>query len=111
MIYKLRILSLKCYLPDEVDGDEVYLKSEGKKIWPISAKYEVASAETTPIGLEFIIQKGDIIVYELWDHDKLSTNDHLGNLTITADAHGHYIKEFSKSGKDKSKYALEWELG
>lgn len=111
MKYKLKILSLKCYLRDEADGDEVYLKSEGKKIWPVEAKYTVAREESTPVGLEFIIQKGDVISYELWDHDKLSANDYLGSLTIIADAHGHYVNEFDKPGNDQSKYALEWELG
>ena len=111
MNYKLRILNLKCYLPDESDGDEVFIKSEGKKIWPIDAKFIVASEENTPIDLEFIIQKGDVISYELWDHDRLSANDHLGDITIHADAHGQYINEFTKPGNDQSKYALEWELG
>ena len=111
MKYKLKILSLKCYLPDEADGDEVFLKSEGKKIWPVDAKYTMAKDEITPIGLEFIIQKGDVISYELWDHDKLSANDHLGSLTIHAEAHGHYANDFIKRGKDQSKYGLEWELG
>ena len=111
MDYKLRILSLKCYLKDESDGDEVYLKSAGKKIWPVEEKYVVAKEETTPIELEFIIQKGDVIFYELWDHDTLSANDHLGSITITAEVHGHFVNEFTKQGKDSSKYALEWEIG
>ena len=111
MKYKLRIISLKCYLRDESDGDEVYLKTEGKKFWPVDAKYVVAKEETTPINLEFIIEKGDIISYELWDHDKLSANDHLGSLILTAEAHGHFQNEFSKQGNDQSKYALEWEIG
>lgn len=111
MQYKLRILSLKCYLPDELDGDEVYLKSDGKKVWPADAKYVVASEENTPVGLEFIINKGDVISYELWDYDNLSANDYLGKLIFRADAHGHFINDFVKRGNDQSKYALEWELG
>ena len=59
MNYKLKILNLKCYLSDEADGDEVYLKSNGQKIWPEEAKYIVPKEENTPIGLEFIINKGD----------------------------------------------------
>lgn len=111
MKYKLRLISLQCYLQDEADGDEVFLKSDGKKIWPIETKYVVANEEKTPIGLEFIIQKGDVLSYELWDYDRLSANDHLGSITISADAHGHYVNEFSKPGNDQSRYALEWELG
>ena len=111
MEYKLRILSLKCYISDESDGDEIYLMSAGKKIWPTDNKYRNINVESTQIELVMIIQKGDRITIELWDHDKLSANDHLGDLTIQADAHGHFVNEFMKKGKDKSKYALEWEIG
>lgn len=111
MDYKLRILSLKCYLSDESDGDEIYLMSNGAKIWPTDAKYKHIGTESNAIDLEMLIQKGDSIPIELWDHDKLSANDHLGDLTIQADAHGHFVNEFTKKGKDKSKYSLEWEIG
>ena len=111
MNYKLKILNLKCYLPDESDGDEIYLLRDGKKIWPTDAGYMHIDSENTPIGLDYVIQKGDRINIELWDHDKLSANDHLGNLTIKADAHGNYVNEFTKQGSDQSKYALQWEIG
>lgn len=111
MEYKLRILSVKCYLPDESDGDEIYLKSNGKKIWPIDAKYVQISGESAEVNLEMIIQKGDKIPIEIWDYDNFSANDHLGDLIIQADAHGQFVNEFTKKGKDKSRYALEWELG
>ncbi len=111
MQYKLRLLNLKCYLPDEADGDEIFIKSEGKKIWPVDEKYITTNKESVAIGLEFTITKGDSISYELWDHDLLSANDHLGSLLITAEAHGQFINDFAKQGKDQSKYALEWEIG
>ena len=111
MDYKLRILNLKCYLPDESDGDEIYLKYNGNKIWPTDAKYVHIEGENTPVKVEFTIQKGDSMLIELWDYDLLSANDHLGDLTIQADAHGSYAIEFTKKGKDQSKYALEWEIG
>ena len=111
MEYKLRLLNLKCYLSDEADGDEIYLKSAGKKIWPVEEEYIVTKGECTPIGLEFTINKGAVITYELWDYDILSSNDHLGSIILQADAHGHFINDFTKQGNDRSKYALEWEIG
>ncbi len=111
MQYKLRILSLKCYLSDESGGDEIYLESNGKKIWPTDAKYQNIGNETTPVDLEYTISKGDTMQIKLWDHDKLSANDHLGDISINAEAHGQFVNEFKKSGSDKSRYALEWEIG
>ena len=111
MKYRLRILNLKCYLPDEADGDEVYIISEGKKVWPQENNYVSANKDTIPVGLELSINKGDYVSYELWDHDLFSTNDLLGSLIISADAHGQFVNDFTKEGKDQSKYALEWEIG
>lgn len=111
MKYKLKILSLKCYLPDEKDGDDIYLMSGGSKMWPPNKKFLTIADEDTPIGIELNISKGDRIPIELWDHDNLSANDHLGKLVIEADSHGRFIVEFIKMAKDKSRYALEWEIG
>ncbi len=111
MHYKLRLLTLKCYLPDETSGDEIYLISGGEKIWPTDAKYLTISAEETPLNVEFHLEKGDSFPIEIWDHDKLSSNDRLGSLVIEAENHGQFTVNFSKTGKDKSSYALQWEIG
>jgi hypothetical protein len=111
MEYKLRILKLKCYLSDETDGDEVYLQSGGKKIWPTDQKFMHVTGEETLVGLDYKIQKGESIAIELWDHDMLSANDHLGSLVIQVEAHGQFTNDFIKQGTDQSKYALEWEVG
>jgi hypothetical protein len=111
MVYKLRILNLKCYLSDEADGDEVYLESEGGKIWPTDHKFIQVTGEETAIGVDFKIQKGESMDIELWDYDMLSANDHLGRIVIQADAHGHFTNDFIKQGNDQSKYGLEWEIG
>ena len=39
---------------------------------------------------------------EIWDYDLLSANDHLGSLTIHAEAHGHFANDFVKQGSDQS---------
>jgi len=111
MQYKLKILNLKCYLSDESDGDEIYIISNNEKIWPVDSNFETVTAETTSLNLEYNIEKGDEMRIELWDYDTFSANDHLGEITIEATAHGHFVNEFSKKGKDKSRYALEWEIG
>lgn len=111
MKYKLVLLKLLCFLPDESDGDEIFILMDGKRIWPIDAKFKTVKAGEILLDIHIEIQKGDIIDFELWDHDTLSPNDLLGKITLKADAHGHFTNDFVKTGSDKSKYALEWEIG
>ena len=95
---------------DESDGDEVYIKSDGKKVWPVDAKYLLIGEENTPVGLEIILRKGGSLEIKIWDYDLLSADDHLDSLTLYAEAHGNYVKDFTKLGKDQSKYGLEGEI-
>ena len=111
MIYKLKLLKLYCYLPDEADGDEIYLLMNGERVWPVNEKYRTITEQETRLDLPFEINKGDSLDFELWDFDALSKNDLLGKLTIVASAHGNYKSDFVKTGADQSKYALEYEFG
>ena len=111
MKYKLRLLNLKCYLSDESDGDEIYILLNGNKVWPEKEKYLTVLEESTALDVEMEISKGDMLSFQLWDFDLLSANDLLGSIEISADRHGSYTIDFSKVGNDKSKYALEFEIG
>ena len=111
MIYKLRLLKLHCYLPDESDGDEIYIEMNGQKVWPIEDKYKTITEQETALNVDFEVNKGDSFEFNLWDYDILSKNDHLGKLHMVASAHGKYKIDFTKTGSDDSRYALEYELG
>lgn len=111
MPYGIQTQNCKYYLRDESDGDEVYIKSDGKKVWPVDAKYLLIGEENTLVGLEIILRKGGSLEIEICDYDLLSADDHLGSLTLYAEAHGTYVKDFTKLGKDQSKYELEGEIG
>lgn len=111
MIYKLKLLNFYCYLPDEARGDEIYILLNGERIWPINEKYRTVTEQVTKLDLPFEINKGDILDIELWDYDAVSRNDLLGKITLEASAHGKYKNDFTKTGSDPSKYALEYELG
>lgn len=110
MLYKLRLLTLHCYLPDEDDGDEIFILKDGEKIWP-AEKYKTVIDKETKLDLRFEINKGDTIEFELWDYDTFSKNDLLGKLILNASAHGKYVVDFIKTGVDTSRYGLEYELG
>ena len=36
---KIKLTSIKCTVPDEIDKDEMFLKYKGEKIWPEDHKF------------------------------------------------------------------------
>ena len=105
-----KILSLICRIPDEANLDEIYLKLNGKKIWPESKKYK--SVKMGKTDLNFILKDvnhGDKIEIELWDYDFLSPNDFLGTFTFYLDdPGGPFTTELSKKDSQVASYSLEW---
>ncbi len=110
--YTIKLHNILCYLPDE-STDEIYLKYNGKKIWPKDYKYfsmkEESSAE---LKIETNVAKGASINIELWEYDDLSPDDKLGKFILEADKlGGPYTSDMIKEDKGKSKYGLSWEVG
>ena len=104
------ILSLICRIPDESDLDEIYLKLNGKKIWPESKKYK--SIKMGKTDLNFILKDvnhSDKIEIELWDYDFISVNDFLGTFTFYLDeSGGPFTTDLSKKSSQVASYSLEW---
>jgi len=107
---QIKLNSLQCILNDEVDKDEVYLKLDGKKIWPSGLYKQINSGETLRLNVSFEHDEEEINI-ELWDFDYLSKNDHIGSFVIVP--HGDRGK-FNASMKlhregSTASYLLEWE--
>ena len=109
-IYTLRLKKLNCYLSDEGDADEVFLKHEGKKLWPKDGKYVEMKESSEDLKMDLKIQKGSRTTIELWDYDRWSPNDLLGTFTIVADQSGGPFTTEMVKKDSKSHYSLEWEL-
>ncbi len=110
--YKLKLLKIHCYIPDESDADEVYLKMNGKKIWPVNGnKYESMKDNSFPLDLEFKVEKGSKNLIEIWDYDVISADDLLGTVEIKADqAGGPFNADMVQKETDHAKYSLEYEI-
>ena len=108
--YSLKILKINCYLADEGGEDEIFIKYDGKKIWP-NEKFRKMQGSSEEINAEFKVEKGSICKFEVWDYDYLTPNDLLGEVILTADgAGGPYVTDMVRKGKTNSRYSLEWIL-
>lgn len=111
---QIKLLSIHCTLNDEVDKDEIFLKYEGKKIWPGSPYKSINSGEKIEIGKEFTHDPSNDLIIELWDFDFLSKNDLLGTFLIKLDEEDLATTYFTtmklaREGSTAS-YMLEWEI-
>lgn len=110
--YQLRILNLYCYRQDEGDGDEVFLKHNGKKLWPSEAKYtKVKEGEYKIAQKVEEVAKGTQMTIELWDWDFLTPNDKLGEFIMLVNERGGPFRTDMKTVESQeAKYSLEWEV-
>ncbi len=109
---RIKLHSLQCILNDEVDKDEVYLKLDGKKIWPHGLYKQINSGDKVAVNLSFD-HTDEKMEIQLWDFDYLSKNDHIGTFIIYP--HGEEGKFTASMRLDRpgstASYLLEWEAG
>jgi len=97
-------------MSDESDADEVFIKHQGKKIWP-EGKYVKMKDSSVELHLEMKIEKGSSSVFEIWEYDLWTPNDLMGTVTITADSMGGpYTSDMVKNDKGNSRYSVTWEI-
>lgn len=109
---KIKLNRVHCTLPDEVDKDEMYLKHEGKKIWPQgSIYYRVDTGDTAYVDLTLQVEEGWTEI-ELWDFDYLSRNDFLGTFRFkVGNEPGVYTNSMKLMEKNSTaSYILDWEI-
>lgn len=112
---KINLTKLQCIVNDEIDEDEVYLKYNGKKIWPSEGIYKgIDVSETFDLGVEIdVADPQQPAVIELWDFDYLSANDFLGTFEITLgdDTYGKFTTSMKLKEKESTaSYILHWEI-
>ncbi|HMQ00538.1 MAG TPA: hypothetical protein PKC24_12215 [Cyclobacteriaceae bacterium] len=107
---KCTLLKIHCYLSDEGDKDEIFLKHNGKKIWPSNSRYKKADKDELDIQIELSAEDGQQLVLELWDYDLFSSNDRLGEFQFQLLTKGGPYRTDLKRAKDtQARYTLEWE--
>lgn len=108
----IKITSIECTTPDEIDKDEMYLKMGGEKIWPEGDRYHrVDTGDVVQLALELKVAEGWNEI-EVWDYDYLSRNDLLGVFKFKVDTvQGQYATsmELLEKGSTAS-YLIKWEI-
>lgn len=108
----LRLHSIKCNVPDEIDKDEMFLKFDGHKIWPEESKYfRMDADDRVVIDHDLEVAVGWVEI-ELWDYDFVSLNDHLGSFKLNIGEQGKFTASMVMNEKEthSASYFLEWEV-
>ncbi len=106
---------LFCYMVEEHDYDDVYLKMKGDKIWPLNRKNQPMQMDSSAeLNVEINeIEEGQVVNIELWDWDFISKDDLLGIFTmIVEETGGPFSTDMVQNTKETNtaKYTLTWEV-
>jgi hypothetical protein len=107
-----RLLKLHCYISDESEDDEVFIKRNKENLWPQSEKYKQMSGGAEIVNVDINdIERGASIELELWDYDTWSPNDKLGIFKMVVDERGGpFTSDLIVEKGSGAKYSLEWEV-
>ena len=108
---KCRLLSLKCCHSTEKDGDEVFIKFENKKIWPVGAFARFKTNEEFVINLDVISDGRGFIRLDFWEKDFFK-DDLIGYFQfVTVGSRGIFSTDLTPCHKDaRPGYVLAWEM-
>ena len=110
----LRVKNIYCYITDETGFDDVYLKVNGKKIWPKNRRFYPVRPGRTKVNVDLgDFDKNTSLEIEVWDFDYISRNDLLGKVLVFLDEPGGpYTTDMIQNQEEtlKAKYSIEWEI-
>lgn len=101
---------LKCLLNSEHQGDEIYVRYKGNKIWPENKKWHrILEGDEVILNVKQPINIGDKVELELWECDFLSQSK-LGNFIFLPDSLGGPFTVDMLTKNNQAKYSLVWEV-
>ena len=108
---KLHLRQIKCNVNDESDGDEIYLKFKGKKVWPSGLFKGIKINELVQVDVTLDVPDDEFVTIELWEYDLLSKNDYLGTFEMKMNETGGPFTTSLKLKKPEymASYLLIWE--
>lgn len=108
----LHLRRLYCHVVEENGYDDVYLKADGAKIWPVGKKQQPVHEDTvTELDLEIMdLPPGQVYEIQLWDWDRFSADDLYGTFPLLIEEGGPFTTDLIRNDRKTSKahYTLEW---
>jgi hypothetical protein len=108
----LHLYRLFCHVVEEQGYDDVYLKADGIKIWPVGKKQEPVHEDSiTELDLQIMdLKAGQQYVIELWDWDLISADDLYGTFMLPIEEGGPFTTDLVRNLQKtrKAHYTLEW---
>jgi hypothetical protein len=111
--YLCRLKTLVAHVQTEADGDELFLKIDGRKIWPSDNRFirfdNKQSVEVNHLcNLDIL---GGFLDIELWEYDNILFSSCIGEFVLSLDeAGGPYYSDLKPSNGSKARYSLIWEV-
>jgi len=109
----IKINSIHCYAYEESNGDEVFLKLNGKKIWPEAEKYHQMKDQSAEVNVMVLnLKTNEFIEVEVWDYDFWSPNDLMGKIRMLIDKPGGpYTTDMQLAEANQmARYSIVWEI-
>lgn len=108
---KCIIDSLVLFITSHSDGAELFIKFQGKKLWPTDQKYKsmASQIETMNIEIPLIVADGAWIEIELWDYNHIFPSSKLGVFKFLVDGKGGpFVAELNREATKTCRYAINW---
>lgn len=113
-VISLNLIQLVSHCASEMDGDELFLKRNGVRIWPTTEKYFPARTELIPVKTEITLMNFGFVDFELCDYDNWFSSSCLGIFRVLIDRDTKFRNVYECSliqkGKEFSSYSLFWEI-
>lgn len=108
---KLHLTQIRCNVNDESDGDEIYLRYNGHKIWPAGLFKGIKTNESIQVDVTVEVPDDEFVTIELWEYDLLSKNDYLGTFEMKMNETGGPFSSSLTLNKAEymASYLLTWE--
>jgi hypothetical protein len=109
---KLKFICINIFYQTESDGDELFIKHKGKRIWPLKNKYRNVGKQPK-ISLAFVSEfqvDDQPLQFELWEYDNIFSSHQLGVFQIRPDPMpgGPFVTDMKLTSDIFAKYSLEW---
>ena len=135
MTYTVHLISLKCLISQEFEGDEVYITLNGQRVWSVQGDYKLHQTpsqvhhinevdfvegrlllrdgwqpipEFEPTDFIFTGQSGHG-QFEVWDEDNFSSDDYFGKLPFSQSEVGRG-NITGVAARDGAKYVLTYRV-